>query len=108
MLRLSGNDLWTEFPYSPEYLKAIGEGAQKKVGETSARGSVKSSVKSSVKTPDRILALLETNPEWSLADVAEALEMTVRGIEKATAKLVEKNKLKYIEPQKGRHWEVLK
>jgi ATP-dependent DNA helicase RecG len=108
VLRLSGNDLWTEFPYSPEYLKAIGEGAQKKVGETSARGSVKSSVKSSVKTPDRILALLETNPEWSLADVAEALEMTVRGIEKATAKLVEKNKLKYIGPQKGGHWEVLK
>jgi ATP-dependent DNA helicase RecG len=108
VLRRSGNDLWTEFPYSPEYLKAIGEGAQKKVGETSARGSVKSSVKSSVKTPDRILALLETNPEWSLADVAEALEMTVRGIEKATAKLVEKNKLKYIGPQKGGHWEVLK
>ncbi len=99
-LSLSGHDLWTTFPYSPEYLAAIGEGAVK--------GSVKSSVKSSVKTPDRILALLESNPEWTLANVAEELELTVRGIEKASAKLVEENKLKYVGPQKGGHWEVLK
>tara|TARA_B100000614_G_C14386157_1_gene427676 strand:+ start:138 stop:293 length:156 start_codon:yes stop_codon:yes gene_type:complete len=51
---------------------------------------------------------LKANPEWSLANVAEGLEMTVRGIEKDTAKLVEGNKLKYVGPQKGEHWEVLK
>ena len=32
VLDLSGHDLWTEFPYSPEYLDVIGEGPDPRGG----------------------------------------------------------------------------
>ena len=68
----------------------------------------KTSVKTSVKTPVKILELLETNPTMTLADVAAEIGKTVRAVELASSKLVKEGKLKYVGPQKGGHWEVLK
>lgn len=67
---------------------------------------VKTSVKTSAKTSVKLLELLVANPEMTLAEVAEVLEKSVRAIELASAKLVKAGKLKYVDPQKGGHWEV--
>jgi len=104
VLRRSGNDLWTEFPYSPEYLKAIGEGAQKKVGETSARGSVKSSVKSSVK----IIRRLRQNPKMTVTALSQHLVISRNAVHNNIKILNETGWIQRISPAKGGHWEVLK
>ena len=54
------------------------------------------------------MKLLAANPEMTLAEVAEVLEKSVRAIELASTKLVKAGKLKYVGPQKGGHWEVIR
>ena len=95
-LSLSGHDLWTEFPYSPEYLAAIGEGSVAKLDGTTEETSVE------------ILNLLLANPKMTLSQVAAKIGRSVRAIEMAVAKLTQAGKLRRVGPKKGGHWEVLK
>jgi ATP-dependent DNA helicase RecG len=60
-----------------------------------------------VKTLDRILELLAANPELTLAEVAKAIDKSLRAVERASAKLVNEGRLRYVGPTKGGHWEVL-
>jgi ATP-dependent DNA helicase RecG len=60
-----------------------------------------------VKTPERIIEMLEANPAMSLADVATAIGKSLRAVERASAKMMKENRLRYIGPTKGGHWEVL-
>lgn len=66
------------------------------------------SVKTSVKTPERILRLLEAHPTMTLAEVAAEIGKSVRTVELASSRLVKEGRLKYVGPQKGGHWDVLK
>ena len=68
----------------------------------------KTSVKTSVKTPERILRLLEAHPTMTLAEVAAEIGKSVRTVELASSRLVKQGRLRYVGPQKGGHWEVLK
>ena len=70
-----------------------------------ARGTA---VKTAVKTPAKILALLEDHPSMTLAEVAAQIGLSQRAVELASSKLVKAGRLRYVGPQKGGHWEVLK
>lgn len=76
-------------------------------GEASEETSVKVSVETPVKTPDLILQQLRDHPEWTLSEVAIAIDKSVSAVERASSKLVKQGKLKHVGPQKGGHWEVM-
>ena len=72
--------------------------------------SVETSVESPpvrLKTPEAILALLASQPTMTLAQVASQLGKSTRTVEMAVAKLTDTNRLKYVGPKKGGHWEVM-
>jgi ATP-dependent DNA helicase RecG len=54
------------------------------------------------------MKLLKKNPEITLADVAKTIEKSVRAVERTCSKLTKEGKLRYVGPQKGGHWEVIK
>jgi ATP-dependent DNA helicase RecG len=61
-----------------------------------------------VETPVEILQCLQARPEMTLAEVALTIGKSLRAVERASAKLVEAGRMKYVGPKKGGHWEVLK
>jgi ATP-dependent DNA helicase RecG len=65
-------------------------------------------VKTPVKTPDRIVELLRAEPQMTLAEVAEEIGRSRRAVERATARLVNAGRLRFVGPRKSGHWEVLK
>jgi ATP-dependent DNA helicase RecG len=69
-------------------------------------GSPKSSGKSSGKTEDQVLSLLSENPRMTIPDLAKALEITTRGVEKQITKLRRIGRLRRVGPAKGGYWEV--
>ena len=100
-MRLTGNDLWLEFPFSRKYLEITG-------GEEKKKAVVKTRVETRVETPEQILGLLDKNPSMTMAEVAEELGKAVSTVERACSKLAKEGRLKHVGPKKGGHWEVLK
>ncbi|MDD4061985.1 MAG: putative DNA binding domain-containing protein [Kiritimatiellae bacterium] len=76
--------------------------------KTPLKTSVETSVETSVKTPARILNILASHPEMTLAQVSAEIGKSQRAIEMACAKLIQAKRLKHKGPNKGGHWEVLK
>jgi len=66
----------------------------------------KMSVEMSVKTPEMIIRKLGENPEMTLAEVALAINKSLRAVERASKKLVSDGRLQHLGPKKGGHWEV--
>ncbi len=64
------------------------------------------SEKSSEKSSEKILALLKTTPKLAAREIADALGITQRAVEKQIAKLREEGRIRRIGPAKGGHWEV--
>ena len=60
-----------------------------------------------VETPERILAMLATNPHMTLAQLAAAIGKSRSAVERAAARLGHQSRLRFIGPRKGGHWEVL-
>ncbi|MCD4755891.1 MAG: putative DNA binding domain-containing protein [Deltaproteobacteria bacterium] len=61
---------------------------------------------SSVKSAVKILELLADTPEMTIPQLAKALGIGTRAIEKQIAKLQKSNQLKRIGPARGGHWQV--
>jgi ATP-dependent DNA helicase RecG len=70
-------------------------------------GSPKSSGKSSGKTEDQVLGFLSERPEMTIPELAEALGITTRGVEKQIMQLRRRGRLRRVGPAKGGHWEVI-
>jgi ATP-dependent DNA helicase RecG len=87
-LEWSGHELRLQFAFAGEYITEAGE--------------------TPVKTPDAILAILREQPGLRLTDVAEALGKSSSAVERAARKLREEGRLRYVGPQKGGRWEVLR
>jgi ATP-dependent DNA helicase RecG len=64
-------------------------------------------VKTPVKTPDRIVELLRADPQMTLAEVAEEIGRSRRAVERATARLIDAGRLRFVGPRKSGHWETL-
>jgi len=65
------------------------------------------SEKSSEKSSEKILALLKANPKLSAREVAEAIGVTSRAVEKQISKLRDENRIRRIGPAKGGYWDVI-
>jgi ATP-dependent DNA helicase RecG len=114
-IEFDARDVWVTFPFPSEYLAIVPPTSEVRDGgrpesrpESDGKTPVETSVKASVKTSVEILKLLQGNPDLTLAQVAQSLGRSVRAIELASSKLVKSGRLKYVGPQKGGHWEVLK
>ncbi len=79
---------------------------QKTTPKSSPKTTPKSSPKSSPKTADRILVMIEENPQVSTAQMASQLEITKRAVIKQTNRLQEMGAIRHVGPAKGGHWEV--
>ena len=75
---------------------------------TAAARSVESSVESSGKTRDQILDLLATRADLTIVQVAQALGLSTRAIEKQIVKLQQEGLLRRVGPRKSGRWEVLR
>lgn len=75
----------------------------RKVGESSGIGSGKSSGK----TAEKILDLVKRQPKTTIPELASALKVTTRAVEKQIAKLKKSGRLRRVGPAKGGRWEVL-
>ena len=95
VLQVESVGVWVTFPFAP-------------VRITTQRTPVETPVETPVKTPEQILAALKTRPDLSLAELASTLGKSLRAVERATAKLVKEEKLRFVGPKKGVRWEVLK
>jgi predicted HTH transcriptional regulator len=65
-------------------------------------------MKTPMKTEEAILSLLTAQPMLTLSEAAAALGKSSSAIARAARKLREEGRLRYVGPQKGGHWEVLK
>ncbi len=63
--------------------------------------------KARVKTREKVIDLIKNNPKITTAELAEILEITVKGVEWNLAKLKEKGIIKRIGPAKGGYWKVV-
>jgi len=54
-----------------------------------------------------IVDYLREHPEATLAEVANAIGKSKRAVERAAAKLHDENRIRYVGPAKGGHWEVI-
>jgi len=81
--------LWVEFGFA-------GSGQSDQVSE-----------KTSEKTSEKILRIIDGNPETTIAELAEAIGISTRSIERNLKKLQDTGKLRRIGPAKGGVWEVV-
>ncbi|WPJ96584.1 ATP-binding protein [Coraliomargarita algicola] len=100
VIRLSGHDLWTEFPFSPKYLKLIDASSGEKVGE-------KVGEKLS-ENRQKILESIQLDPKVSQKKLAEILGIATKNIETNISYLKQHGYLRRVGPAKGGHWELLK
>jgi ATP-dependent DNA helicase RecG len=77
------------------------------VSRTMTASSGESSVKSSVKTEEQILGYLSKKTEMTIPDLAEALGLSTRAVEKQIAKLRKDGRLRRVGSRKTGRWEVL-
>ncbi len=87
------NGLWVEFYFN---------NTPNKIENTETR------VKTRVKTREKILELISANPNITNQELADMLQLTVKGIEWQIKKLKEDGNLERIGGAKGGHWEVKK
>lgn len=69
--------------------------------------SAETTVKTEARTPDLIVKVLSDNPAWTLQQVSEKIDKSIRTVEKATSKLVAEGRLRHVGPKKSGHWEVV-
>ena len=68
--------------------------------ETSEKSTLKG-------TSKKIVDIVENNPCVTIAQVAELLQMNIRGIAKHFQRLQQQGILRRIGPDKGGHWEIV-
>ena len=67
----------------------------------------KSSQKSSQKSDQKILSIMKSMPDITMAEIANAMGLSIAGVKKNIRKLKDANRIRRIGPDKGGHWEVV-
>ncbi len=86
---------------SEQYLK-LAEQLDEGVGD-----ELRTRKKSSQKTREKIVQIINNNPNVTTAELAEQLELTIKGIEWQLKQLKENNIIRRVGADKGGHWEIL-
>lgn len=88
-------------------LQAIADSLEEAIAaETPVKKTVKTTVEKRGRTPEAILSTFRSQPELTLAEVAEVIGRSLRTVERAAAKLQAEGRLRYLGPKKGGRWEV--
>ena len=67
----------------------------------------KSSQKSSQKSDQKILSIMKSMPDITMAEIANATGLSIAGVKKNIRKLKDANLIRRVGPDKGGHWEVI-
>ena len=105
------HDLWLEFPFAQEYLKALGQEAgaalvsklDEKLDETTQKTTQKTTQET---TQEKIITLLLANPATTRVALAKALGITADGVKYHLDKLRAAGKIRHHGSTKAGHWEV--
>lgn len=89
-------------PVHPKDLPLVEDAPSETSGETSG----KMSGKTSGKTSGKILQHMQENPRITIPELAAALGITERSVERTIHKLQQEGMIRRIGPAKGGHWEV--
>lgn len=73
-----------------------------------AGGKEKSREKGKEKSREKILDLISNNAQITAREIANAIELSIAGVEKTIRILKKEKRLKRVGPDKGGHWEVVK
>ncbi|MBQ7623433.1 MAG: winged helix-turn-helix transcriptional regulator, partial [Bacteroidales bacterium] len=84
-------------------LKAKGKAYE---AATTEKSSQKTNKKSSQKSSQKIMGIMKSMPDVTLAELANATGLSVAGVKKNIRKLKDANLIRRIGPDKGGHWEV--
>ena len=76
--------------------------------KTPVETPTKTPIETPMKTPIEILRRLKETPSLNVVQLAAALGKSPSAVHRASAKLVQEGKLRYVGPRKGGHWEILK
>ena len=74
--------------------------------EKTGGGSQKSSQKGSQKSSQKIIGYMKNEPQITIEQLAQRLEISDRAVKKNIAQLKQKGIIKRIGPDKGGHWKV--
>ena len=95
-LRHDANELWLEFPFSSDYLEAVGGRSGPSTQETAL-------------TPqERICRLLQSEPRLTRRELAERLSLTPDGVKYHLEKLKAAGRIRHVGPTKDGRWKGLK
>lgn len=102
-LTLSGHDLWTEFPFSPDHLETVGEtkaGLDETLDEKldEKLGTTRAS----------IVRHMEESPKITVTDLGKHLSLSRNAIDKNIQILKRSGYIRRVGPARGGHWEALK
>jgi len=76
-------------------------------GKAYGTANEKSSQKSSQKSDQKILSIMKSMPDITMAEIANATGLSIAGVKKNIRKLKDANLIRRIGPDKGGHWEVV-
>ena len=69
--------------------------------------SEKSNQKSSQKSDQKILSIMKSIPDITMAEIANATGLSIAGVKKNIRKLKDANLIRRVGPDKGGHWDVV-
>ena len=75
-------------------------------GQTTQNGSEKSREKSRGKSRGKILGHISSNASITMAELADAIGISVKAVEKQIALLKKQGRIERIGPDKGGHWKI--
>lgn len=76
-------------------------------GEAYEATSEKSNQKSSQKSDQKILSIMKSMPGITMAEIANAIGLSIAGVKKNIRKLKDANLIRRVGPDKGGHWEAV-
>lgn len=76
-------------------------------GKAYGAANEKSSQKSSQKSDQKILSIMKSMPDITMAEIANATGLSIAGVKKNIRKLKDANLIRRIGPDKGGHWEIV-
>ena len=75
--------------------------------KTDKKTSKKTDKKTSKKTDEKILAMIQSMPDVTVAELANATGLSISGVRWNLNKLRDEKRIQRVGPDKGGHWEVL-
>ena len=87
--------------------KEIGGSVEPEIGSEESSAKAESSPKGSQKTSQKIIDLMQGDPEITIAELALSVGVTDRAIKWQIERLKAQGRIRRIGPDKGGHWEVV-